>query len=197
MWSTTYRELMKEHYNLSIGRYSYGPCLFPGLLPSGTAVGNYCSFAAGVQVYRRNHPMRRCSQHPFFYNRECGFLNEDTIPAVMDSPLTIGHDVWLGANTIITPRCKRIGIGAIVGAGSVVTHNVPDFAIVAGNPAHIVRRRFNDDVCSALLESKWWDYSIREILPLLQYFIEDISLEHAQCLRDRLKMIPNRTSKAY
>ena len=68
MWSLTYRELMQTHYGVEIGMHSYGPCLVPGYLPIGTRVGNYCSLAAGLQVFRRNHPVDRLTQHPFFFN---------------------------------------------------------------------------------------------------------------------------------
>ena len=58
-----------------------------------------------------------------------------------DSPLEIGHDVWIGARAIVLPGCTRIGAHSIIGAGAVVTHDVPDYAIVGGNPAKIIRMR--------------------------------------------------------
>lgn len=58
-----------------------------------------------------------------------------------DSPLEIGEDVWIGARAIVLPGCKRIGAHSIIGAGAVVTHDVPDYAIVGGNPARIIRMR--------------------------------------------------------
>jgi acetyltransferase-like isoleucine patch superfamily enzyme len=60
------------------------------------------------------------------------------------SPLIIGDDSWLGANCIVLPQVKRIGVGAVVGAGSIITKDVPDYAIVAGNPARILRYRMNE-----------------------------------------------------
>lgn len=58
-----------------------------------------------------------------------------------DSPLVIGEDVWIGARVIVLPGCKRIGAHSIIGAGAVVTHDVPDYAIVGGNPARVIRMR--------------------------------------------------------
>ena len=58
-----------------------------------------------------------------------------------DSLLEIGEDVWIGARAIILPGCKRIGAHSIIGAGAVVTHDVPEYAIVGGNPARIIRMR--------------------------------------------------------
>ena len=58
-----------------------------------------------------------------------------------DTPLEIGIDVWIGSRAIILPGCQRIGAHSIIGAGSVVTHDVPDYAIVGGNPARVIRMR--------------------------------------------------------
>jgi len=186
IWSVRFRDLMRRYYDVDIGQYSYGPCLRPGLLPPGTRIGNFCSIAGGIQVFRRNHPSRRFSQHPFFYNSKCGLLDEDTIVSVADSPLEVSHDVWIGANAIITPRCRRIGIGAVVGAGSVLTSDVPNFTIVAGNPARVIRKRFNDEICTILLKSRWWEYRLAQLVPVLPLFLEDATLENAQQLLGHL-----------
>ncbi len=105
--------------------------------------------------------MERLSMHPFFYNSSLGTIPSDSI---QDRPLTIGHDAWIGANAIITPSCDTIGIGAVVGAGSVVTKSVPDFAIVAGNPAKLIRYRFDAKVQEQILRSNWWNKSKTECL---------------------------------
>ncbi len=72
--------------------------------------------------------------------------------------ITIGNDVWIGKNVIIT-NYSNIGNGAIVGAGSIVTKDVPDYAIVAGNPARILRYRFTSDQIDGLNTIAWWDWS--------------------------------------
>ena len=113
MHSDTLRCLLRNFHIVTVGRYSYGDCLVPGLLPPGTSVGNYCSVAEGLRVFRRNHPASHLSQHPFFYNAELGLLDEDAIEQIQDNPLTIGHDVWIGAGVTILPGCKNIGNGAI------------------------------------------------------------------------------------
>src|ERR1017187_10039206 len=126
MWSQTFRDLLREHYDVEVGLHSYGPALWPGNLPRGTRVGNYCSFADGVQVLRRNHPIDRLSQHPFFFNAAVGLLSRDKIQAVTDNPLHIGHDVWIGQNVLIAPGCTSVGNCAVVAAGAVVSKDVPD-----------------------------------------------------------------------
>jgi virginiamycin A acetyltransferase len=103
--------------------------------------------------------MERLSLHPFFYNSQLGFVAEDTITS---SLLEIGHDAWIGERAIITPGCSRVGVGAVIGAGAVVTKDVPDFGVVAGNPAKLLRFRFPVDVQNLIRDSKWWERSVEE-----------------------------------
>jgi acetyltransferase-like isoleucine patch superfamily enzyme len=143
-------------------------------LPRGVVVGRYVSVAGGVRVFRRNHPMERLSLHPFFYNRELGFVAEDNIPSV---PLEIGHDSWIGDRAIIVPGCKRIGVGSVGGAGAVVTRDVPDFAIVGGNPAKIIRFRFPEETRRLILASRWWEQSISQVAKVLPDMVKSLGQE--------------------
>jgi len=101
MHSTILRYLLRNFHKVSVGRYSYGVCLVPGLLPPSISVGNYCSVAEGLRVFRRNHPIAHLSQHHFFYNAELGLLNEDAIEQIQNNQPTIGPDVWIGADVTI------------------------------------------------------------------------------------------------
>lgn len=159
-YSATLRRILCRFHGVQVGAYSYGDCLKPGKLPAGSSVGRYCSVADGVRVFVRNHPLDRLSMHPFFYNVHCGIVDEDTIHS---GTVTVGHDAWIGSNAIITPGCRRIGIGAVVGAGAVVTKDVPDFAVVAGNPARLIRMRFDEDTCDLIRRSRWWLKTVDEI----------------------------------
>src|SRR5690606_9224 len=100
----------------------------------------------------------------FFYNRYLEFVDEDTIELETDNPLTIGNDVWIGSRTTILPGCRRIGDGAIIGAGSVVTRDVADFSIVAGNPAREIRKRFPPEIAERIRESGWWNLTLPELM---------------------------------
>lgn len=106
-----------------------------------------------------------------------GFVREDRIPALTKNPLQIGNDVWIRTNVIITPGCKKIGDGAIIAAGSVVTHDVPSFAIVGGVPARVLRKRFPQEIEQFVLASKWWERHIEYILDHLDCFTTDITPE--------------------
>lgn len=146
----------------SVGAYSYGGLLSPLVLSPNVTIGRYCSFGKGVQIFRRNHPVDYLSTHAAFYNPLFKFVEVDPLEY---RPLTIGHDVWIGYGGLILPGCERIGLGAIVGAGTVVTKDVPDFAIVAGNPARQIGMRFDEALGEEIRESHWWTKSLEELKP--------------------------------
>jgi len=160
-FSLSGRRLLAERHGVSIGKYSYGPCFVPGLFPPGVEIGNYVSIGPGVRVFPRNHPMGNFSTHPLFYESELGVVAKD---GVEGGSLSIGHDVWIGAEAIVTPGCRRIGDGAVIGAGSVVTRDVPDYAIVAGNPARLIRPRLDPGEIAALSNTDWWELDPAEAL---------------------------------
>jgi acetyltransferase-like isoleucine patch superfamily enzyme len=170
-YSSTLREILEKYHGVKVGAYSYGDCLIPGAFPVGVVVGRYVSIASGIRIFLRNHPIDRLSLHPFFYNRYLGWVQTDTITS---STLEIGDDAWIGDRVIITPGCNKIGIGAIVGAGAVVTKDVPNFAIVAGNPAKLLRYRFDDRTIALILESRWWEKDVQEISPYLDGMIRPL-----------------------
>jgi virginiamycin A acetyltransferase len=115
-------------------------------------VGRYTSIASGVRVVNENHPMVGISTHPLFY-----------LGTSHRHELLIGSDVWIGFNAIILPGCRSIGDGAVVGAGSVVTKDIPPYAVVAGVPAKVLRYRFEPDVAALLHESRWWELPIDDL----------------------------------
>lgn len=184
-YSESAREIMRVCYGVQIGAYSYGSCFRPGQFPPRVSVGRYVSIADGVSILQRNHPMDRISTHPFFFNSRLGYVASDSMEF---STLTIGHDAWIGERVTFTPNCRRVGIGAVVGASAVVTRNVPDFAIVAGNPARVIRYRFSEAIKSRILAEKWWLKSIQwyshRLVQMTCPAHEIIADEVAECLTD-------------
>ncbi|RLT93670.1 CatB-related O-acetyltransferase [Ketobacter sp.] len=174
-FSKTLRAIFKDYHQITVGRYSYG--CFRRSFPPGTTIGSYVSVAEDVTILRRNHPYTRLTQHPFFYNHELGLVESDTIELDSDNPLTIGSDVWIGRGTLILPGCRTIGDGAIIGANSVVTRDVPAFAIVGGNPAKKIRDRFDPEVAAELHALKWWERSIEELIEGDFPYLDDCNLQ--------------------
>jgi virginiamycin A acetyltransferase len=176
-YSHTLRVILEKYHGVIAGPYSYGEGLIPESFPSGVTIGRYVSLAPGVQILLRNHPLNFLSLHPFFFNHQLGWIKKDPVPF---GTLEIGHDAWIGSHAIITPGCRRIGIGSVVGAGAVVTKDVPDYAVVGGNPAKLIRDRFDPKTKAALLSSRWWEQPIGELtksLPWMSRAVEPETLE--------------------
>jgi virginiamycin A acetyltransferase len=150
------RRYFRGHFEIDVGLYSYG-CFDPWRLPGPMQVGRYCSIASTARSVLSNHPIEALTTHPALYERAFGVVEADLI---QNSMLAIEDDVWIGHNAIILPGCKVIGRGAIVGAGSVVTGNIERYAIVGGNPAHKLRRRFEPELIEAIEQSRWWELDL-------------------------------------
>ena len=168
MYSETLRAIFSKYYKIEIGKYSYGGCFNPANIRAFTKIGRYCSFAKNVYIYNANHPLGVKSTHPFFYNPSLGYVETEQIAR---RHIQIGNDVWVGQNAIILASVTQIGDGAVIGAGAVVTKNVPDFAVVVGNPAKVVRYRFSEETIRKLKQERWWDKGIDELRADLNAFL--------------------------
>jgi len=167
-YSRTIRRILSSYHQIEVGMYTSGPCIWVDRLPPGTTIGRYCATFPTARAFGANHPTDRMSQHAFFYNPKLGYaVPEDDVPRTR---LVIGNDVILYHNVTILPTVKRVGDGAVIAAGAVVTKDVPDFAIVAGNPAKVLKYRFPEEIQRRVRESKWWDKPIDELVEELGRF---------------------------
>ena len=140
--------------------------------PERLVIGRFCAIAAEVRFLMpgANHADLGPSTYPFGV---FGAGWADTMDLVMSAPsrgdTVVGHDVWLGYSALVLPGV-RIGHGAVVAAASVVARDVPPYAIVAGNPARVIRSRFPEEAVARLLRAAWWDWPI------------DLITEHARTI---------------
>ena len=135
-------------------------------------IGKFCSIACGAQFLMNsaNHALGSLSTYvfPIFYE-EWDHGMEVTEAWDHRGDIVIGNDVWIGRESVIMPGVN-IGDGAIVAACSVVTRDVQPYSVVGGNPARLIKRRFDDELIQILLALKWWDFEadqLADILPLL------------------------------
>lgn len=122
-------------------------------------IGSFCSIGPRVVVGLGIHPVDHVATYPAFYsiqNQAAVLKLVDRQKFVEHKPILIGHDVWIGARVTILDGVS-VGNGAILAAGAVVTKDVPDYAIVGGVPAKLIRYRFETDICERLLASCWWE----------------------------------------
>lgn len=182
-YSVTLRRIFKEVYDIDVGLGSYGGIFQGGVRPH-VKVGRYCSFGTGIQRLYANHPLDDICTHPIFHLKEFGCVTENNNPTYS---LEIGNDVWIGVNVIITCKCRYIGDGVVVGAGSVVTHDLEPYGIYAGNPARLIRYRFDENTRNRIMQSKWFELNPNQLKTLIIDFrsIEDFC-ESATILHNKL-----------
>jgi len=174
------RNYFREKHRIDVGYYSYG-CFDQWRMPGPIRVGRYCSIANTVRSAPINHPFDALTTHPALYERKFGVVDQNIH---WDDVLVIEDDVWVAHNVVILPGCKFIGRGAIIGAGAIVTKDVPAYSIMAGNPARKLRDRFEPGLIHALEKSRWWEMdaaqlrALRESDPDLLFHPTVSSVEH-------------------
>lgn len=173
-----------------VGKFTYG---YDNLLkdfPMADRIGRYCSINGSARIFN-NHSMDCITTSPIldfppFYSIDVYAERQALIAkygkhhenasyqdsAIRDNrTVTIGNDVWIGANVVILPGV-RIGDGAVLAAGAVVTKDVPAYAIVGGVPAKVIRYRFSEEMIHALLQIRWWDWSQEKIEANIEFFYD-------------------------
>lgn len=131
-------------------------------------IGRFCQIAHGTKFILNdaNHQMTGFSTYPFFvfgqHNESCPEWADYTFVGTNKGDNIVGNDVWFGHESMVMPGVK-IGDGAIIASRAVVTKDVEPYSIVAGNPAKLVKKRFDDATIEALMKIKWWDWSYEKI----------------------------------
>lgn len=165
---------------VTIGAYSYGNS---DTTIYASDIGRFCSIAHNVMIGPLEHPVDWLSTSGFVWNDHIfgaysqyrSFASNEKYEK-NDERTTIGNDVWIGYGACIL-RGVTIGNGAIIAAGSVVTKDVPPYAIVGGVPAKIIRFRFTEDIIERLLAVQWWQYVLdKSVLGSLSFSDVDASL---------------------
>ncbi len=148
-------------YNVRIGKYTY---VARNTLIQNAVIGAFCSISEGCNIGMPSHPAYFASTSPIFLKGNNYLKKNLSHKAYENCPETdIGNDVWIGAHAQIKSGI-RIGNGAIIGAGAVVTKDIPPYAVVGGIPAHIIKYRFDESTCKKLNDSRWWDISDMELM---------------------------------
>ncbi len=134
-------------------------------------IGRFCAIGRGTRFIMNgaNHKLSGFSTYPFYIfgnGWETSAPGEGQLPFKGDT--VVGNDVWLGYESLVLPGVN-IGNGAIVASRSVVTKDVPAYAVVGGNPATVVKKRFDDDTIAALEEIAWWDWPIAKVTANLRH----------------------------
>lgn len=152
-----------KHPNITVGDYTYGTPVVRWLIgQEKITIGKFCSISPGVEILvSGNHPIDTVSTYPFMSLKDIwpGALGE--CPTARGD-IHIGHDVWIGKDATILSGVT-IGHGAVIGTQAVVAKDIPPYAIAVGNPARVIRYRFDEETIRMLLEVKWWDWPEEKI----------------------------------
>jgi virginiamycin A acetyltransferase len=129
-------------------------------------IGRFCQIAQGVEFLMNGmfHNLSYLTTYPFsLFDESIGEKYPKSVNFPMKGDTIVGNDVWVGYKVTIMPGVQ-IGDGAIIGTAALVTKNVPAYAIVGGNPARIIRMRFDDKTIEKLLKIQWWNWDIDKIV---------------------------------
>ena len=169
------RQLYERYPQYQIGKHTYGnPQIRSWGEGTVVKIGAYCSFAGSVKIFLGGeHRIDWVTTYPF--NELWSSAKEIKGHPGTKGDVIIGNDVWVGEGAVILSGVK-IGDGAVVGCSSVITKDVPPYAVVAGNPAKLIKYRFNEDIVTRLLSIQWWKWDEKKVESALPFMLNsDIS----------------------
>lgn len=170
------------HGNVKIGfRTTLGHnCILYG---DDVSIGRYCQLAPHVALYAVNHPLDYLTT---YVNKR--LFDKELKRHNISSWIQIGNDVWMGHGAFVLSGVK-IGNGAVVGAGAVVTKDVPDFGVVVGNPAKLIKYRFDNEIIGILNLLAWWDKSPEQLERMKPLFFMNFREDHEFAVQNLKKYI--------
>lgn len=142
-------------------------------------VGKFCSIAGGTNVGMGTHTLDKISTCPIFTEAR-NATKHSWVDVSTENPfrrVTVGNDVWIGVRVMIMGGVT-IGDGAVIGAGSIVTKDVPPYAVVVGVPAKIIRYRFSEEQIKKLLKNPWWNRTEEELKEQISLFQSSEDIEY-------------------
>ena len=158
--------------NIEVGDFSF--CwgrflIYPNPNSSKVIIKKFCSIADSVTfILNGNHHTDYATQYSRFYKLR--FVNKFHDIVIKKGNIIVGNDVWIGYGATILEGVE-LGDGSVVAASSVITKNVPPYAIVAGNPAKVIRYRFSDKNIDNLLEMQWWDWTDNMLVKCMPHLL--------------------------
>ncbi|QEC45857.1 CatB-related O-acetyltransferase [Pseudobacter ginsenosidimutans] len=161
--------------NITVGRNTTinGPGTEFYCIEHPIVIGNFCSIARGTAIQEHNHNLRSITT---YFIRHRVFREPYGIDVVSKGPVSIGNDVWIATQCVILTGVT-IGNGAVIAANSVVSSDVPPYAIVGGTPAKIIGYRFSEEIIERLQQLRWWDWPEEKILANYDLFHNSLTLE--------------------
>jgi len=165
------KTLKSKGNNLKVGNNT----LYNGNISIGggakVVFGKYCAIGPGLTIRPSNHNYNLPSIQVTFYYKN---FKEGYPGGISNGPVIIGNDVWFGDHVIILGGVK-VGDGVCIGAGSIVTKDLPNYAIAAGVPAKVIKYRYSEEMIKFLLKLKWWDWSKEKIKRNEKFFMTDLN----------------------
>jgi acetyltransferase-like isoleucine patch superfamily enzyme len=167
---------MSRFTNSKLGDYSY-----VGIFAyvNNTTIGKFCSISMNFKSGMGQHPTKLLSSSPFFYSNKHVLkdkLNVEEGIFQEYEDIKIGNDVWIGTDVFIMDGVT-VGDGAIIGSKAVVVNDVPDYAIVGGVPAKVIKHRFSEEIIKELKKLRWWDWDIEKIERNKNIFSKELNME--------------------
>lgn len=158
--NTTKMENIFDINCVEVGQGTYGKIfVLNHNIGNKLTIGSYCSIAPGAAfVLNSDHNLKTVSTFPF----KAKILKNEMFEAVSKGDIVVDDDVWIGLNAIILSGV-HIGQGAVIAAGAVVTKDVPPYAVAAGNPAKVIKKRFEEEIISKLLTINYGELDNKDI----------------------------------